>query len=78
MCFGRFSAGLHYYNHSASVDGIPIFGRLAAIFTRLEFVGLLYLMHFAGEVQATPHSNLATLRLSITMEWDLLAADYIP
>ncbi len=29
--------------------GIPIFGGLAAIFARLEFAGLLCVMHFAGE-----------------------------
>jgi hypothetical protein len=32
-----------------AVDGIPIFDRLATIFARLEFAGLLYLIHFAGE-----------------------------
>jgi hypothetical protein len=31
------------------VGSIPIFGGLAAIFAGLEFAGLLYLAHFAGE-----------------------------
>jgi hypothetical protein len=62
---------------SAAVGGIPIFGGLAAIFAGLEFAGHLYLMCFAGKVQAMPHSNLAALCPSITAEWDWLAAVYI-
>jgi hypothetical protein len=30
-----------------------------------------------GKVQAMPHANLDSLRLSITMEWDWLVAKYI-
>jgi hypothetical protein len=39
--FGGFSAGLGSPNHLAAVGRILVFGGMAAIFTRLEFAGLL-------------------------------------
>ncbi len=47
--FGRFGTGLRCQNHLAAVGGIPIFGKLVAIFAKLKFAGFLYSMHFAGE-----------------------------
>ncbi len=44
---GRFS--LHCWNRLAAVRRIPIFGGMAAIFARLEFAGLLYLIRFSCE-----------------------------
>jgi hypothetical protein len=44
-----FSACLHHQNHPATVSGIPDSSALAAIFARLEFVGLLYLQSFAAK-----------------------------
>jgi hypothetical protein len=45
---GRFSPGLYRLSHLVAVGGILIFGRLAAIFAGLEFIGLYY-MHFEGK-----------------------------
>jgi hypothetical protein len=39
--FGEFSAGLCHLNQLAAVAEIPVSGGLAAIFTELEFAGLL-------------------------------------
>jgi hypothetical protein len=50
---------------------------LAAIFARLEFAGLLYQAHLQAKVQAMPHAKPASLRLSIAVEWDGLAVEYI-
>jgi hypothetical protein len=50
---------------------------LAAIFARLEFAGLLYQAHLQAKVQATPHANPASLCLSIGVEWEGLAVEYI-
>jgi hypothetical protein len=47
MSFGRFSAG-HHKNHPAAVGGIPVSGRLAAIFAGLEPARLRYPARFAG------------------------------
>ncbi len=46
--FSRFRADPHCQNLPAVVGGILDPGRLAAIFARLEFAGLLYLVRFAG------------------------------
>ncbi len=51
-----------------AVGGICVYGVSAAIFPGLEFAGLLYIMRFAGQVQATPHSNLAALHPSVASE----------
>jgi hypothetical protein len=44
--FGGFSTSPHPQDHTAAVGGILDLGGLAAIFTRLEFVGLLYIAQF--------------------------------
>jgi hypothetical protein len=46
-------------------------------FAGLEFDELLNLLHFAGDQKATPHDNLAALRLSLATERDRLAVEYI-
>ncbi len=68
--FVRFSAGLRLPNYLKAVGEILIFSGLAAIFAGLEFAGLLN----QAKGQATPHANLAALRLSVAAEWDQLAA----
>jgi hypothetical protein len=47
--FGRFSAGLGCLNQLAAVGRILVFGGFAAIFTGLEFTGLLNWQHFAAK-----------------------------
>ncbi len=47
--FSGFSAGLHHKNNPVAVNVILYSGGLAALFARLEFVGLLYLQRFAGK-----------------------------
>jgi hypothetical protein len=47
--FGRFSSGLRRPNLLAAVDGILVFGGLAAIFAELEFAGLLNWQRFAAK-----------------------------
>jgi hypothetical protein len=47
--FGRFSAGLHRLNQLAAVAEILVFGGLTAMFTELEFAGLLNRQRFAAK-----------------------------
>jgi hypothetical protein len=49
MAFSGFSAGLHRPNHLAAVDGILVFGGLAAIFAGLEYARLLNRQRFAAK-----------------------------
>jgi hypothetical protein len=49
MSFCGFSAGLHSKNHPAAVSGIPVSGRLAAIFAKLEPARLRHQARFAGK-----------------------------
>jgi hypothetical protein len=68
--FDGFSAGPRRSNQLAA--GVEFW--FTAIFAGLEFAGLLNRQRFAAKRPATPHANLAALRLSITAEWDRLAA----
>jgi hypothetical protein len=62
-------AGPHCQDQPAVVGGILDTGGFAAI-----FAGLLYWHFMKANGQAMPHANPATLRPSITKEWDQLAA----
>jgi hypothetical protein len=73
MPFDGFSAGLHRLNQLAAVVKILVFSGLAAIFTELDFAGLLDWSFLRTKGQATPHANLAALRPSAASEWDRLA-----
>jgi hypothetical protein len=75
--FGGFSSGPHHHGHLAVLGRILDSGRLAVIFTRLEFAGLLYAECLQVKVQAKPHTNLAALHQSIPAEWHQLAVEYI-
>jgi hypothetical protein len=72
--FGRFSAGLRRQNKLAALAEILVFGRLAAIFAELDSLDFSTGSILRPEGQATPHANLAALCLSVTAEWDRLAA----
>jgi hypothetical protein len=47
--FCGFSAGLRRPNHLVVVGGILVFGRLAAIFAKLEFAGRFNRQRFAAK-----------------------------
>jgi hypothetical protein len=47
--FGGYCAGLRRSNQLAAVGGILVFGGLAAIFTELEFAGLLNRQRWADK-----------------------------
>jgi hypothetical protein len=64
--FCGFSAGLCRPNHLAAVGAILVSSGFAAIFAKLELVGLRTVLQ--AKAQATPHSNLTALRLSIAAE----------
>jgi hypothetical protein len=72
--FGGFSAGLRCLNLSVAGAEILVFGGLAAIFAKFDFVGLLNRQLLRPKGQATPHANFAALHLSVAEEWDRLAA----
>jgi hypothetical protein len=65
MFFCGCGAGLHRKSHPAAVGGILDFGGFAAI-------AISCVLQPKGH--ATPHTNLAALRLSIATDWDRLMA----
>jgi hypothetical protein len=55
-------------NYPVAVCGIPVSGRLAAIFAGLEPQDFDILRVLQAKLQAIPHSNLASLCLSSAAE----------